>query len=481
MPPIIYFFLSVAALLAGYMVYGRLVERVFRPDENRATPTVTMADGVDYVSLPAKEVWLNQFLCISATGPVFGPILGILYGPAALLWIVLGCIFAGGVHDYLSGMMSIRYRGESIPDVVGHVLGPAFKVFMRLFSLLLLVLVGVVFVQAPASLLDSLTRMEGDYIIWLVLIFAYYFLVTIMPIEVLIERLNPFFAVVLSIMALGVIGSLLTGDYNFYQWADWHKPHPDGYPLWPLMFITIACGALSGFHATQSPITARCMVNERQGRLVFYGAMIVEGVIALIWATAGMTLFPTAEALNEVLNKSGPAKVVSDICFMLLGEMGGMMAVLGVVVLPVTSGDTAFRAARLVMADFLRLPQKSIWQRLLIAVPIFAVAIYLSRVNFSLIWQYFGWSNQTLATIVLWAGAAYLVRLNTCHWIATIPATFMTAVVSTYIYYHKIGFSIPYEQSVIMGGVTALASLVIFLACRRRLAERVPLELPPLK
>ncbi len=481
MPPICYFFLSLAALFVGYQIYGRVVDRVFKPDENRPTPALTMADGIDYEPLPPRDVWLNQFLSISAIGPVFGPIMGVLYGPAALFWIVLGSIFAGGVHDYLSGMISIRYRGESIPDVVGRILGRGFKQFMRLFSLVLLILVGVVLAQAPADLLSSLTRLENDAPFWLGLIFAYYFLATILPIEVLISRFNPFFTVILAIMAVGVMGALLFGDYRFYQWVEWTNPHPLDLPLWPLMFITIACGAMSGFHATQAPITARCMSNERQGRKIFYGSMIMEGAIALIWATAGMTLFPSAGALQEALNHGGPSKVVSDICMSLLGDVGGLLAVLGVVVLPITSGDTAFRAGRLVVADFLGISQKSIFDRLKIAVPLFAVGIALTQVDFGVIWRYFGWSNQALATIVLWAGAAYLVRLGSCHWIATLPATFMTAVEVTYILYVDLGFGLPYRLAVGGGIVAAATALGLFLASRRRFREQVPYDLPPVE
>lgn len=478
MPGIAYFFISLAALVLGYVVYGRLMDRVFRPDEKRSTPAVALEDGVDYTPLPPGELFLNQFICISGIGPVFGPILGILYGPAALLWIVLGSIFAGAVHDYLSGLMSLRYRGESAPDVVGRVLGRGFKAFMRLFTLVLLILVGVVFVLAPADLLAGLTRVENDQTFWQVLIFGYYFLATIWPIEILISRLNPFFTVVLAVMAVGVVGALLFGDYNFYQWSDFRAAHPQNLPLWPLMFVTIACGAVSGFHATQSPITARCMANERQGRRVFYGAMILEGGIALVWATAGMTLYQTSGALQEALNTGGPSGVVAHISYTLLGDLGGLLAILGVVALPITSGDTAFRASRLIVADFLKMPQKSVLSRLKIAVPLFILGIALSQVNFEIIWRYFAWSNQTLATLVLWAGAAYLVRLGAWHWLATIPAVFMTAVVTTYIFYVDIGLHLPYRVAVIGGLAVAAASLIVFLACRRRFRENVPVDLP---
>ena len=478
MPPIIYFLLSLAALLLGYFVYGRVLEKTFRPDADRKTPAVTMADDVDYAPMPTKDLFINQFLCISGIGPVFGAILGVLYGPAALLWIVVGSIFAGGVHDYLSGMMSLRYRGESIPDVVGRVLGPFFKIFMRLFSLILLVLVGVVFVLAPADLLASLTRIENDTPFWVALIFAYYFFATILPIEVLINRFNPFFTVILTVMAVGVIFALMTGDYDFYNWAAWENTHPQGLPLWPLMFITIACGAISGFHATQAPITARCMANERLGRKVFYGPILLEGVIALIWATAGMTLYHSSAELQAAIIGGGPSGAVGDISMTLLGEVGGLLAILGVVVLPITSGDTAFRASRLIVADFLKMPQKNLADRLKITVPLFAVGILLSRVDFQIIWRYFAWSNQTLATIVLWAGSAYLARLGSFYWIASIPATFMTAVVCTYIMYVDIGLRLPYELSVLGGVLAAVLALGAFLVSLGRY-RKIPYELLP--
>lgn len=481
MSPLAYFFISVLALLAGYCLYGRLVDRVFKPDPERRTPALTMEDGIDYSPMSPRELLLNQFLCISGIGPVFGAILGVLYGPAAFLWIVLGSIFAGGVHDYLSGMMSIRYRGESIPDVVGHILGPGFRLFMRLFSLVLLVLVGVVFVIAPADLLDSLTRIENDRPVWVVLIFIYYFLATILPIEVLISRLNPFFTVILAFMAIGVFFALLIGDHPNYNWIEWRNTHPKGLPLWPLMFITIACGAVSGFHATQSPITARCMVNERQGRQIFYGSMIIEGVVALIWATAGLTLYESSAALQTALNNGGGASgVVSSICKTLLGDVGGLMAILGVVVLPITSGDTAFRASRLIVADFFGLSQKSLLSRLAIAIPLFGVGVYLSQVNFEVIWRYFAWSNQALATIVLWTGAAYLTRLGAWHWLASLPAAFMTVVVTTYILYVDLGFGLPYDLAVAGGLAAAVLALVIFLSSLKTFREKVPFELEPM-
>lgn len=477
MPNFVYFFLAVAALLGGYLVYSRVVEKLFGANTGRSTPANTMADGVDYIKMPPAKIFLIQLLNIAGVGPVFGPILGALYGPSALLWIVFGAILAGGVHDYFSGMLSVRYNGKSIPDVVGYTLGFGFKQFMRVFSVVLLLLVGVVFVSAPAGLLANLTNV--DITIFVVCIFAYYFLATILPIDLIIGRLYPLFAIVLIIMAVGVAGGLIVKGYDFYGWAEWTNQHPADLPMWPLMFVTIACGALSGFHATQSPLMSRCVPNETCGRNVFYGAMIAEGVIALVWCTAGMTFYDSAQSLMAAMGpKSNAALVVNEVCKTLLGPVGGALAILGVVVLPITSGDTAFRAARLVIADFTGISQSQPVKRLGIAVPLFAIGIALTFVDFNIIWRYFGWANQTLATIVLWTAAAYVVRRGGVHWLVSLPATFMTAVVVTYICMEKIGFNIPYNISVIIGLVAAALSLGIFLLKGNWFRKNVLLELP---
>lgn len=477
MPNFVYFFIAVAALVLGFMIYSRVIEKMFGADEQRELPCDRMADGVDYIRMPTAKVFLIQLLNIAGVGPVFGPIMGALYGPYALLWIVLGSIFAGGVHDYFSGMLSERYLGKSTPDVVGYTLGDIFKQIMRAFAVVLLVLVGVVFVSAPAGLLTSLFH-EWTGIpmwVWVSIIFLYYFLATILPIDIIIGRLYPLFAVVLIIMAVGVVGGLLYHGYEFYAWAEWKNQHPQALPVWPLLFVTIACGALSGFHATQSPLMARCMDNERNGRSIFYGAMIAEGIIALIWATAGMTFYQSPEALMAA---GSPGKVVNEVCTTLLGPIGGALAILGVVVLPVTSGDTAFRAARLTIADIFNYGQKQSGARLSIAVPLFAVGIALTFVDFNIVWRYFGWSNQALATIVLWTAAAYLVKRGSIHWVASIPATIMTAIVITYICMEKIGFNLPYTLSMVIGFVVAAASLGFFLSRRAWFDENVKLHLP---
>ena len=456
----IIFFICLFALIGGYLIYSVVVDRIFEIEPNRPTPVTTMEDGVDYVPLTGWKLFLIQLLNIAGIGPIFGPILGALYGPVALIWIVIGSIFAGGVHDYFSGMLSIRHNGDSIPEVVGYTLGNFIKQFMRIFSIILLILVGVVFVSSPAQLLTNLTGIPISILV--TIIFCYYFLATILPVDKIIGKIYPFFGIALIFMALSLIVMLFIGDYTIYPQRSLSNLNPQGLPLWPLIFITIACGAISGFHATQSPLMARCTSNERQGRHIFYGAMILEGVIALIWATLAMSFFDTPEALNEVLSKGGPALVVNTISEELLGGVGAFLAVIGVVFLPISSGDTAFRSARLIIADFMHLSQKSHTKRLLIAIPLFAVGFIVSKTDFNIIWRYFGWANQTLATIVLWTGAVYLMRRDRFHWIATIPAIFMTAVVVTFLFYSNIGFGMSIQYATIIGICGSIICCILF-------------------
>lgn len=474
MPNSMYFLLALAALIGGYFVYGTIVAKVFGPDD-RATPAVAKADGVDYVTLPTWKIFLIQLLNIAGLGPVFGPILGALWGPVALLWIVIGCIFAGAVHDYMSGMLSMRYGGENVPTVVGYTLGNTFKQIMRVFSLILLVLVGVVFVAGPAKLLTTITPL--DYMPWVIIIFAYYFLATMMPIDKIIGRIYPIFGAILAIMAVGMTVMLFAKGYNFYPAAEMTNQHPKALPTWPLVFITIACGAISGFHATQSPIMSRCIGRENMGKFIFYGGMIAEGIIALIWATVAMTFYETPQLLNDALAAGGPGKVVADSAKSLMGPIGGVLAILGVVILPVTSGDTAFRAARLIIAETIKLPQIEIPRRLLISLPLFAVGVAISRVNFDLIWRYFGFANQSLAAIVLWAGAAYLYQKERFHWICSLPAAFMTAVSVAYICYEKtMGFGLSLDLSTYIGVAAAAAALISLLLFARKPVADAPLD-----
>lgn len=461
MPSIGYFFLAVAALFIGYQVYGRFIERVFGADDSRPTPCYSMADGVDYVEMPTPKVFLIQLLNIAGVGPVFGPILGALYGPWALVWIVLGSLLGGGIQDYFSGMISLRSNGTSMPDIVGDNLGKFVKTFMVVFIIGVLVLVGVVFSSAPASLLAAVTPIPMT--VWVIIIYAYYFVATILPIDKVIGRVYPVFAVVLLIMAVGLISALIFKGYDFYPSAEFVNQHPKDLPMWPLMCITIACGAVSGFHATQSPMMARCLKRESLGRPVFYGAMVTEGLIALIWATLGMTFYTSPELLQEALAAGQAGKVVSDVSISLLGPVGGFLAILGVIALPISTGDTAFRAARLTLADILHYQQKSNTSRIFIAVPLFVAGAIISQVDFSTLWLYFAWANQTLSVVFLWTISVYLVRRKALHWVSTVPAMFMTSVCVTYICYEKIGFALPYWLSCTIGAAVAIGFLALLL------------------
>jgi carbon starvation protein CstA len=460
------FLLCLALLVLGYFVYGACLERVFQPDAGRATPAMSMADGVDYVPMPTWKIFLIQLLNIAGLGPVFGPILGALYGPVALLWIVFGCILGGGAHDYLSGMISLRQDGKGLPEIVGDNLGPFFLHLIRVFTVLLMLLVGVVFVLGPAELLASLSGVDKG--VWIAAIFCYYFLATILPIDKIIGRLYPLFGAVLMFMAVALPVALVAQGYTLFPHLTLQNLHPKGLPVWPLMFITIACGAISGFHSTQSPMMARCLRNERSGRVAFYGAMLAEGFIALVWAAVGMSFYPGGEALGASLAKGGPAFVVNETCTALLGGFGGVLAILGVVALPITTGDTAFRAARLIVADFLRAPQRRMRNRLFIAVPLFVAGFICSRSNFELLWRYMSWSNQSLAAIVLWAVAVYCARRGRNHWVATVPAVFMTAVTNAYILNAPIGFGLPMDPAIAWGGASAVAALAAFLLSQRK-------------
>ncbi len=457
-----FFIVAVLLLIAGYFTYGKIVERIFVIDENRSTPAYTEQDGVDYIPMPTWKVFMIQLLDIAGIGPVFGPILGALYGPVALLWIVIGSIFAGGVHDFLSGMLSIRDKGKNIPEIVGDALGMPARQVVRVFSIILLVLVGVVFVLGPAKLLNELTKIDLNLLI--IIIFIYYFLATILPIDKIIGMVYPFFGVLLLFMTFGIIGALFFRGYDILPNLDFAvNTNPNGKPIWPLLFITISCGALSGFHSTQSPLMARCIKNEKRGRLVFYGAMLAEGIIALIWATVGLSFYKTPDALNAVITAQTPSGVVYQASESLMGKLGGFFAILGVVVLPITSGDTAFRSTRLIIAEAFKLNQRKIPKRLLIAVPLFIVGFLISTQKFNVIWRYFGWANQTLATLVLWTGAIYLIRKKKFHWIASLPATFMTATTLAFILEEKIGFSLNPVLSGWIGVILALFALISFL------------------
>ncbi len=490
-------------LVGGYVVYGRLIESAIRVDPDRATPAVALADGVDYVAMPTWRVYLIQLLNIAGLGPVFGPIMGALWGPQVFLWVVLGCILGGAVHDFLIGGMSIRNHGAGLPDLVSQYLGNVIKHFATFFILLLMVLVGTVFVKGPALLIVDILPAEtvGSWFgpaavswlqsstfgltnwLWVVMavIYVYYLLATMLPIDVLIGRLYPFFAAALLVMVAGLGWALLSGRIAMPEFT-LANLHPKQLPAWPLIFITVSCGAVSGFHATQSPLMARCLKNEKHMRLVFYGAMISEGIIALVWASVAQGFYGGSEGLANALAKGGPGGVVHETCFATMGHFGGVLAVLGVVVLPITSGDTAFRVGRLMLADYFHLPQKQLHNRYVLVVPMFAISLALNFVNFEIIWRYFGWANQTLAALALWAGAVFLARRASRWRIAFFPAIFMTVVTTTYILVEDIGFGLGQKWGTVLGTAIGLAVAGIFLLVRPKLPpdEDRPLAPVPL-
>lgn len=453
---------AVLLLVAGYVLYGKLVERVFHPD-GRPTPATAHPDGVDYIPMKTWRVFLIQLLNIAGTGPIFGALLGAVFGPVVFLWIVFGSILGGAVHDYMSGMISLRMNGASISEIVGAYLGTTAKQVMRVFSLILLVLLGAVFTTSPAALIARLTPEWMNTGFWVVVILVYYLLAALLPIDKLIGKLYPVFGAVLLMMAVGIIVGLVVGGYPLPE-LTLANMHPEGRPVWPYMFITVACGAISGFHGTQSPMMARCLTSEKDGRKIFYGAMISESVIALVWAAAGVAFYGTTGGLQAALEELGQSGVVYDISVSLLGLFGGALAIIGVVVCPISSGDTAFRSARLTIADWFHIDQANLPRRLAVTIPLLAAGAVLTQVDFDVIWRYFSWSNQALAMITLWAAAMYLVRHADKTWyslLCAIPATFMSGVSCTYILMAEEGFrlsqSIAYPIGIVFAMVCAAA------------------------
>ena len=436
------FLLCLALLIIGYFVYGKIVDNTFGPDD-RETPAVRINDGVDYVVMPQWKLFLVQLLNIAGLGPIFGALQGALWGPVVFLWITFGTIFAGGVHDYFSGMMSERNDGGSIAEITGKYLGPVMQNIMRVFSVVLLIMVGTVFAVGPAGLIVTLCKNSGmsglltTTLFWLIIILVYYFIATFISIDAIIGKIYPLFGICLIIMAVGVIFGIFTNPaYTIPEiWANFSNMHPSNTPIWSFMFITVACGAISGFHSTQSPLMARCMKSEKQGHFVFYGAMVSEGVIALIWAAAGCAIYTGADLL--AMGGGGPTTVY-DVCSKTMGGVGIALAMLGVIACPITSGDTAFRSARLVLADWFHIEQKSIKSRLMLCVPVLGIGAILGvgnalgKIDYTIIWRYFSWTNQTLAMIVLWAASMYLFYEKKNYWITAVPATFMSAVSITY-------------------------------------------------
>lgn len=456
------------ALIAGYFLYGKYVDKVFDPRKNQLTPAFSNQDGVDYVPLPTWKIFLIQFLNIAGLGPIFGALMGAMYGPVVFLWITLGTIFAGGLHDYFSGMISERYKGESLPEIVGRFLGIPVRTFMRFFTIILMILVGTVFVSGPADILDKISGGIIDIRWWMALIFIYFIVSTIFPIDKIIGRIYPVFGLALLFMAVGILVTLIPNLDNLPELnrAGLRNLHPgaDHLPIFPMMFITVACGAISGFHATQSPLMARCIKTECDGRKVFYGAMVAEGCVALIWAAAGMAFFGGIEQFQLFMteNANSAALAVDNISRGWLGKLGGVLALLGVVAAPITSADTAFRSGRLIMSDLFHYDQKQMYKRILLSFPLFAASFVLLQVNFEVIWRYFAWSNQSLAVFTLWAVSVYLFREGKNYFIALLPALFMTVVCFTYILTSPEGFGLNNYLSVGIGLAVAICFLVLF-------------------
>ncbi|MFI3269031.1 MAG: carbon starvation CstA family protein [Rikenellaceae bacterium] len=462
------FLTSFALLILGYILYGGLMERIIKPSATAETVAVRRADGVDYVPMPAWRIFMIQFLNIAGLGPIFGAIMGAKFGVASYIWIVVGTIFAGAMHDYIAGMISLRNDGESLPESVSRYLGKSTGQVMRAFTVLLLVLVGVVFVAGPSGLLASLTKDVSPFLnvnFWIILVFVYYIIATMMPIDKIIGRVYPIFSIALLFMAAGVFVMLLIkGGDVLPEFTDPIAPHPAGLPIFPMMFISIACGAISGFHASQSPMMARCMKSETLGRPIFYGAMVAEGIVALIWAAAATYFFH-----ENGFGESNAAVVVNTITRDWLGSAGAVLAMLGVVFAPITSGDTALRSARLIVADFLDIEQKSIKSRLLISVPIFAAAIVIliyslaDADGFNVIWRYFAWANQLLSVFTLWMITVYLVENGKNYIISLIPALFMTAVTTNYIFLAKEAFNTSATVANVVTLVVLVVSVVRFI------------------
>lgn len=469
------FFSGLSILILGFAFYSKFIERQADVDATRITPAFYMADGVDYVPLPWWRIFLIQFLNIAGLGPIFGAVAGAMWGPVAFLWIVLGTVFAGAVHDFFSGMLSIKHKGLSITEIVGIYLGNGTKQFMRGFTVVLMVLVGAVFIMGPAKILAVLTPEWATMTFWAAVVFVYYVLATMLPIDKIIGKIYPVFGFALLFMAVGLITALFAKGHKIPELtlANLHS-NADQFPIFPMLFITIACGAISGFHATQSPLMARCITNEKLGRRVFYGAMVSEGVVALIWAAIGMSFYGGIDQLNTIMNEHGgnAAYVVNEISNSLLGKFGGALALLGVVAAPITSGDTAFRSARLIVADFLRYEQGPVKNRLFVSIPLFIVGLILTQVDFSIIWRYFAWSNQTLAVIVLWTITVYLASEKRLYIITLIPALFMTAVTSTYLLFAPEGFSLSKEIAYTIGGIITAAAFAGFLVYVNKLRKK---------
>ena len=473
------FFSCLIILIGGYFIYGKVVEKVYGPDD-RETPAVRLSDGVDYVTMPTWKLFTIQLLNIAGLGPIYGALSGAQWGPSVFLWITLGTILGGGVHDFSVGFLSMRHDGASVSELTGMYLGSLVKQIMRVFSVVLLVMVGAVFAVGPASLIAMLIGKQGvasgllvNTNFWLIIILVYYFIATFIPIDKIIGKIYPVFGICLIIMAVGVaIGIFTKAEFVIPEiWSNFHNMHPKGTPIWSVMFITVACGAISGFHATQSPLMARCMKSEKQGHFVFYGAMVCEGVIALIWAAAGCSLYAVTGGLNTGLQEAlanGQSAAIYDVCKKTMGGIGIALAMLGVIACPITSGDTAFRSARLVVADWFKIDQKAYASRLKLCIPLLAAGAIIGHLDYTIVWRYFSWTNQTLAMIVLWTASMYLYKEKKNYWLTAVPATFMSAVSMTYFFYAgeclNLGTTVAYPAGIIL----AVVFLGIFMRATKK-------------
>ena len=475
------FVIALIALVLGFFLYGKFVEKIIAPDSQKVTPCYANQDGVDFIPMPTWKVLLIQFLNIAGIGPIFGVIQGILFGPAAYFWIVLGCVFGGAVHDYVAAMASLRRNGASLPEIIGDELGNVARIAMRLFALVLMILVGAVFVTTPAGLLESITGAGGGFVgsslFWMIIILLYYILATVLPIDKLIGRVYPLLGFALLAMAAGMLWGVFFEKGSIPEVTTaFANHHPSSsIPLFPGLCITIACGAVSGFHATQSPMMVRCLKNESLGRVVFYGAMIIEGIVALIWAAAAIKFADSItqysgtpyQKLWALMTNGGtaapnPAVVVDMICHSWLGMTGAVLAILGVVAAPITTGDTAFRCARLIAADFLHIKQDKVLKRLFLSLPIFAVSIFLLFVRFDVLWRYLAWFNQILSVFTLWAVTVWLAKQGKNYFITLFPALFMTCVCTTYICVAPEGFTLSTALSYAIGLASVVAGVLWF-------------------
>ena len=466
------FLVCLAVLIAAYFLYGGFLERVVNINPKADVPSKTKYDGVDFMPLPRWRIFLIQLLNIAGTGPIFGAILGACYGPVAFLWITLGGIFMGAMHDFMAGVISLRNGGQSLPEIIGKYLGGGMHKFTLVVIPVLMILVGAVFIVTPSQILTDKT--DIPYLVWVAIIIVYYFVATVLPIDKIIGKIYPVFGAALIFMAVALLGVLLFGDYRIPELTSVDNMHfnADKLPIVPTLFISIACGAISGFHATQSPLMARCMTSERQSRPIFFGAMISESVIALIWAAMAMAFFGGVESLNDYMqaNGSNAGVAVSLICDTTLGRVGSILAVLGVVIAPITSGDTAFRSARLIIADMLKFDQKPIYKRLVVSLPLFTIGVLIASVDFDIIWRYFAWSNQALSVITLWMITAWLMRKHSkVVFLSLIPAIIMTYVCSSFVFVSNqfVGMGATDVAYLYGAAVTAVISGLLMLKIRK--------------